>query len=270
MKGWTRRAWFATKLLAFVAVVAVGAVLPAKDGREASASHTDLFFSLSGSPGATPATSSSLLFYPNGAPKTLYVWARNVTHDATGVSAFEIRFTYKTAVASVSSLQASTTWLQSTGRSATCTAPIIEPNPEGPSDTWRADIGCYTLGEMPLGPQGAGLLGSFVLTPGSQPSTTNLTMSVPPEDSFILNTTANATEITVTKRNAGVVVAKCGDVNADGIVSVSDIGLIVQHYGSNPSMPNWDPVYDLDANAVISVSDIGLVVLQFGGHCTAT
>lgn len=273
MKAWKSRTWFTTRMmLALLAALAVGLVLLGRDSRPASASHTEIFFSLS--PTTSSATpTGTLLFYPSSAPVTIYVHARGATHDPTGVSAFQVYFTYANSIASVSGLQVSasaTTWLQSTGRSATCTDPIIEPNPGGPSGIYRALVGCYTAGATPLGPQGGSLLASFVLTPGATAGNTTLTINN--ASAFLLNTTADATAMTLIKRNSPVIVAECADFNGDGVVSVGDIGLTVQHYGSNGGPPpggNWDERYDLNNDNTISVGDIGLVVIQFGRQCTA-
>jgi hypothetical protein len=279
VKAWKSRAWFVTRaMLAVTAAVAVGLVLMGRDSRPASASHTEIFFSLSAN-NATATPSGTLLFYPNSAPQTIYVHAKGASHDVTGVSAFQVYFTYTDAMASVSSLQnspAATTWLQSTGRSASCTTPIVEPNPGGPSGLYRALVGCYTQGATPpFGPGGnsggatGSLLASFVLTPGSTPGSTTLTINN--ASAFLLNTTVDAAAYAMTKRNAPVVVAECGNFNGDATVSVGDIGLMVQHYGTSGGPPpsgNWDAIYDLNNDNSISVGDIGLVVLQFGRQCT--
>jgi len=263
VKTWTTRAWFVTRMLALLAAVAVGLVLLGRDGRPVSASHTEIFFSLSPTTSsATPA--GTLVFYPNSAPVTVYVHARNVTHDPTGVAAFEIKFTFNQDLVSVTSLQQSSTWLGSTGRSPTCTSPIVGPDISG---LYRADVGCYTAGTSPFGPQGGGLLGSFVLAPGTITGSSSLV-----NRSFLLNTTADALEITALKRNVSAVVAECADFNNDHVVSASDIGLVVQHFGTvggPPPSQNWDPRYDMNNDNAIGAADIGLTVIQFGRQCTA-
>jgi hypothetical protein len=275
VKAWKSRAWFVARaMLAVTAAVAVGLVLLGRDSRPASANHTEIFFSLSAN-NVTATPAGTLVFYPNSAPVTIYVHARGATHDPTGVSAFQVYFTYTDGIASVISLQespAATTWLQSNGRSATCTTPIVEPNPGGPSGVFRALVGCYTQGATPpFGAQGGSLLGSFVLTPGSTPGNTTLTINNP--SAFLLNTTVDALPMPLIKRNASVVVAECGDFNGDGTVSVGDIGLTVGHYGTTGGPPpsgNWDQRYDLNNDNTVSVGDIGLVVIQFGRQCTAS
>jgi hypothetical protein len=206
---------------------------------------------------------------PGMAPKTVYAHARGVTHDPTGVAAFQVNFTFDSDVVMVSSLQVSETWLESTGRTATCTSPIIEPNPGSPPDIYRANIGCYTAGSAPpFGAMNGGLLASFVLTPGSTPSSTQLLLNN--SSTFMLNTTQDAVSITTIKRNASVVVANCADFNGDHVVSASDIGLVVSKFGThgppNPS-PNWNPIYDMNVDNVISAADLGIVVAQFGRQC---
>jgi hypothetical protein len=171
-------------------------------------------------------------------------------------------------VVSVGSLQVSETWLESTGRTATCTSPIIEPNPGSPPDIYRANIGCYTPGTTPLGAQGGGLIASFVLTPGGTPSSSPLTLNN--AATFLIDTTAQSAYIPAIKRNASVVVAECADFNGDNVVSASDIGLMIGHFGTSggpPPSPNWDAQYDMNLDNAVAAGDIGIVVAQFGRLC---
>lgn len=254
-------------MLALLVLVSSGIVFMARDSRPAGAVTTEIFFSLDPSEQtAQPVT--ALIYYPDGPSVPVYVYVKDPVNDPSGVAAFEVKFTYSSGVVSVTSLASSDTWLESTGRSATCTTPVNDL-PIGPGDLYRADVGCYTPGTQPFGPRNAGnhLLGSFTLAPGSVPGTSVIT-----NQSFILNTTADATEITATKRSMSVIIVECGDFNGDGIVSVTDIGLTVQHYGTGggpPPSPNWDERYDMNSDNSVSVGDIGLVVVQFGLQCTA-
>jgi hypothetical protein len=254
--------------LALLAVAAVGSLLLARDSRPVSASHTEMFLSLS----ATTSTAVPLTPWyatPGEAPRTIYAHARNVTHDPTGVAAFQVNIVYDSDVVTISSLQVSETWLESTGRTATCTTPIIEPNPGSPPDIYRANIGCYTAGATPpFGAMGGGLLASFVATPGSTPSSTSF--NVNNTGTFLLNATQDATQIATIKRNASIIVAACADFNGDNAVSAGDIAKTVAKFGTH-GPPNqsagWEAIYDLNIDNVISAADVGIVVAQYGRVC---
>ena len=59
----------------------------------------------------------------------------------------------------------------------------------------------------------------------------------------------------------------CSDVNADGIVSVGDIGMVVSKFGTAYPMESYLLLYDVNGGGNITVGDIGTVVSDFGGPC---
>jgi hypothetical protein len=54
---------------------------------------------------------------------------------------------------------------------------------------------------------------------------------------------------------------KLGDVNGDRIVNITDIGLIVDVYGSSPAT---DPRADLNKDGRVNIVDIGIVIDNYG------
>ncbi len=52
-----------------------------------------------------------------------------------------------------------------------------------------------------------------------------------------------------------------GDVNGDRIVNITDIGLIIDVYGSNPAS---DPRCDLNHDGKVTIVDIGIVIDNYG------
>jgi len=58
-----------------------------------------------------------------------------------------------------------------------------------------------------------------------------------------------------------------GDVNGDGVVDISDIGLVGRAFGSNPDNPRWNPEADLNLDNVIDVRDISKAARNFGKTC---
>uniref|UniRef100_A0A7C4TPZ4 CARDB domain-containing protein n=1 Tax=candidate division WWE3 bacterium TaxID=2053526 RepID=A0A7C4TPZ4_UNCKA len=55
-----------------------------------------------------------------------------------------------------------------------------------------------------------------------------------------------------------------GDVNGDGKVDMSDIGIVCFAFGASPDHPRWNPTCDLDQNGIIDLRDIGLTAKHFG------
>jgi parallel beta-helix repeat protein len=55
-----------------------------------------------------------------------------------------------------------------------------------------------------------------------------------------------------------------GDMNVDGIVDMTDIGLIALAYGSGPGDPRWKPNADITGNGFIDMTDIGYAALNYG------
>lgn len=55
-----------------------------------------------------------------------------------------------------------------------------------------------------------------------------------------------------------------GDVNQDGVVNVLDLVKVVMTFGSDPTMPNWNPACDLNGDNVIDILDLAIVAANFG------
>jgi len=54
-----------------------------------------------------------------------------------------------------------------------------------------------------------------------------------------------------------------GDANGDGIINISDFGILAVAFMSTPSDPNWDARADFDRNGIINISDFGLLAVNF-------
>ena len=259
MKTLAGSARFLAKLALLALAVVVATLAPAQDSRRVGADHSELYIALSA---ASSNHMNSLFFVVGSEARTFYVRAKDV-HDPTGVAGFELTFVYDNDVVSVQFLDPDSTWLNSTGRSVLCSASTIRAITGDPDGLWEALVGCGTLGAEGLGPQGSGLLGSITLKPALVPGSTALT-----NRSSLVDTTEFSAEIPVTVRSSNVTVAYCGDLNGDGAVTVSDIGIMIANFGRAEGGPDWNPDADLNGDGVITVSDIGLVVVQFGTLCT--
>jgi hypothetical protein len=62
-----------------------------------------------------------------------------------------------------------------------------------------------------------------------------------------------------------------GDVNDDGQVDMSDVGLAARAFGQSPGdrrwLP-WGPYLDIDNNEKINLFDIAWIAKNFGKKCT--
>jgi ABC-type transport system substrate-binding protein len=54
------------------------------------------------------------------------------------------------------------------------------------------------------------------------------------------------------------------DINADGIVDISDILDVALHFGTYPGHPRWNSNCDLDDNGIVDISDILGTALHYG------
>jgi len=61
-----------------------------------------------------------------------------------------------------------------------------------------------------------------------------------------------------------ITVAIVGDINADGIVDISDIYLIALAFGAMPPDPNYRPNLDIIYDQIIDISDIYTAAIHFG------
>ena len=61
-----------------------------------------------------------------------------------------------------------------------------------------------------------------------------------------------------------IVIALVGDINADGIVDITDIYLIALAFGAMPPDPNYRPNLDIIYDEIIDISDIYTAAIHFG------
>jgi hypothetical protein len=57
-----------------------------------------------------------------------------------------------------------------------------------------------------------------------------------------------------------------GDINGDFQVSLVDLVLLANAYGSTPGTPKWNPNADIDGNGVVGLTDLVLMALHYGQH----
>jgi parallel beta-helix repeat protein len=57
-----------------------------------------------------------------------------------------------------------------------------------------------------------------------------------------------------------------GDINGDLKVSLADLVLLANAYGSKPGAPNWNPDADIDGNGAVGLSDLVILALDYGKH----
>jgi hypothetical protein len=57
-----------------------------------------------------------------------------------------------------------------------------------------------------------------------------------------------------------------GDINGDFKVSLADLVMLAQAYGSKPNGANWNANADLDNNGIVGLSDLVLLARHYGQH----
>ncbi len=55
-----------------------------------------------------------------------------------------------------------------------------------------------------------------------------------------------------------------GDVDQDGSVTITDVGVVFYNYGFAPPSPRYNPFADIDGNGIIDLLDIGVVSRNYG------
>lgn len=245
-----------------------------------SASDTRIIFSYSSQ---APQQAPAIIVNPGGVSRDVYIWAVNVK-EPTGVSGFNIAVRYDDSFLSTSADTdgiGDKTWLQSSGRQGTC-IPNLFPQP-------GEIIGqCITLIiPPPLGPTGTGLIGHFVLTPGSEMAGGSQLSFVVPEvcppscvgvlGTYLLDAPIDPDDIQhipLTLINSAVVFLGCGDnsppPNGDGVIDLpNDILGVILRFQMTPDDPDWSPLYDLNRDEIIDLpNDILGTILQFQLPCT--
>jgi len=60
------------------------------------------------------------------------------------------------------------------------------------------------------------------------------------------------------------ITAKIYDITGDGYVGIDDIVTVAEHFGEDPSSPNWDPRCDVTGDNYVGIDDIVIVAEHFG------
>ncbi|MBS7621028.1 hypothetical protein KEJ32_02785 [Candidatus Bathyarchaeota archaeon] len=59
-----------------------------------------------------------------------------------------------------------------------------------------------------------------------------------------------------------------GDVDFNGKVDMSDVGIILRAYGTKKGGQGWNPDYDLNKDDKVDMSDVGIVLRNYGNYGT--
>jgi len=70
-----------------------------------------------------------------------------------------------------------------------------------------------------------------------------------------------------TLENGSVKIRLMGDVDGNGIVNMTDIVTLIQHFRTYSGHPLWDPLLDLDRNLLIDIRDVVTAILNFLRQC---
>jgi hypothetical protein len=257
-----RRVWL------FLLLFAVGAVglVTTRPASPVGAATTQVFLTPSGR--LAPET---IVGFISGPPLSVDVRVKDVTY-AGGLGDFEFTVTYNASVASVPSVASVTPgpFLGSTGRSVTCTTPVIAPG--------SVNYSCNTLGSSPNGPLGSGVLATIVFQPAASFGSTNLTFATSHLQDITGDTQIIHDALTSAAPSGGMLIAKCGDFSTppDNVVTIGDILQMILHFGSNAGPPptaNWDPRFDVNPGVpgipAVNIGDLVIEVQEFGRACVA-
>jgi hypothetical protein len=72
----------------------------------------------------------------------------------------------------------------------------------------------------------------------------------------------NATSLSLSTGPVAVTIP--GDLNGDFKVSLSDLVLLANAYGSTPGMANWNPNADIVGNGKVSLIDLVELAINYG------
>jgi hypothetical protein len=231
-----------------------------------------------------PIQAPAIIVNPDGLPRDVYIWASNVK-ESTGVSGFNIALQFDESLVSLAPAAGDVdgigdkTWLQSSSRQGSCLRDVF-PEPG------RLIGLCSTFTPPPpLGPTGTGLIGKFVVTPGSVMSSSPLQFVVPqvcpPSCAGILGTYLLDTpldpddfqHIPLTLLSSSIVFLGCADnsppPNGDGVIDLpNDILGVILRFQMTSADPNWSPLFDINSDGLIDLpNDILGTILQFQLPC---
>jgi len=54
-----------------------------------------------------------------------------------------------------------------------------------------------------------------------------------------------------------------GDIVGAGYVNIVDVSIILSHFGTTASSPNWDPLADLNHDGVVNLADFEIAASNF-------
>jgi hypothetical protein len=58
-----------------------------------------------------------------------------------------------------------------------------------------------------------------------------------------------------------------GDLNGDGVIDASDIGVLLAAYGACEGAPSYDPDVDLDESGCVDIDDLVMLLAVYGHEC---
>jgi hypothetical protein len=65
---------------------------------------------------------------------------------------------------------------------------------------------------------------------------------------------------------SSVVLTISGDLNGDFKVSLPDLVILAQSYGSKPGDPNWNPNADINNEGIVNLQDLVIMANDYGQH----
>jgi len=107
--------------------------------------------------------------------------------------------------------------------------------------------------------------GSSIKTAGEN-GTYNMTLRLHPytgTDTYTVYAASQNENQTATATTTFYVTVK-GDLNGDGAVDSTDLGILGWHWGALEGEPNYDPVSDLNGDGAIDSTDLGIMGIYWG------
>lgn len=101
--------------------------------------------------------------------------------------------------------------------------------------------------------------------------TFNVTFKVPNKGAVLGNYTIYASTLYQSQYIQKSILFKIillGDVDFNGKVDMSDVGIVLRAYGTKKGDPKWNPDYDLNKDDKVDMSDVGIVLRNYGNYGT--